>query len=149
VIKQGGRRWRDLLRMPVRRVTEEGRTLSIAHLAVSWWTLFPPRTDLLGTEVRVYNRSTGDLWFNCPEQLGRHGGEESPSGGTVIICVQKSQRSLQTVCVLLCMGGWACDVRILEQFIGPISQSVEKQCRHKSLMVYFFLFKRNVNYLAH
>lgn len=59
-IKQGGWRRRDLFRKPISRAEQD-----------SWWPhmspltphdLFSPGTDLLGTKVRGFNRSTGDLW---------------------------------------------------------------------------------------
>lgn len=62
-----------------------------AHLAVSQqlWILdelFSLRTDLFGTEVRAFEREAQkpqlrDLQLNCPEQLGKQGGEENPLEG--------------------------------------------------------------------
>lgn len=82
----------------------------------SWWCcnpheLFPLRTDLFGAEVTVCEQEQRgmlprDLWLNCPEQLGRQGGEESPLGGTGnCLCTEIILCLFQNVGKLSCIGG--------------------------------------------
>lgn len=50
----------DLFRKPIRGAQQDTRWPHMSPLTPH--DLFSPRTDLLGTEVRGFNRSTGDLW---------------------------------------------------------------------------------------